>query len=80
MTGNEDEALMYNWDGETSYDSLTVGKIRRSMNDAEAKNGEKINAIVHSAKENLEAVEDFMIQEVNVTEEDLELIDDFLNM
>jgi len=73
---NDDGFILYDWEEETTYDNLTTEKIQRSMNYADVKNKQRHNQVINYD----DATKDFLDKSMEVTEEDMELINEFLNV
>jgi len=72
----EAEITLYDWEEETNYDNLTTEKIRQSMRNADVKNHYR-----HCpATNNEDIIPDFPQGNFKITEEEMELIDEFLNV
>jgi len=71
---NDAGFILYDWEEETNYDNLTTEKIRQSVSHADDKNQQKHNQVMNYDH----ATKDFPDKSLEITEEDLELIDEFL--
>jgi len=72
---NEAEFILYEWEEKTSYANLSTEKICQSIRNAEVKNYYR-----HYQATNCdEIIKDFPQGDFEITKEDMELIDEFLN-
>ena len=74
----EDDAefILYEWAEGITYENLTTEKIKQSMNKADIMNYDRKNP----SMENDEMMKDIFDRGVELTEDDMELIDEFLNV
>ena len=73
---NDSGCVLYDWEKETSYDNLTTEKICQSIRVADIKNYNS-----HSRAANSDEIIQSLPQgSIEITEEDMELIDEFLNV
>jgi len=63
--------MLYNWNEETTYNTLTIEKVEEAIEEADVKNYQ------HPTEEN--GLKKWLCEPINVTEEEMELINDFLN-
>ena len=76
ITENEAEFILYEWTEGISYANLTTEEIRQSTRKADIMNYNKKNLCM----EENEKIENILNINTELTEDDVELIDEFLNV
>jgi len=67
---------LYDWEEETNYDNLTTEKMQQGMNHADIRNKQRHDQIM----EDDEVMAELFDNPVEMTEDDMELINEFLDV
>jgi len=73
---NDDGFILYAWEEETNYDNLTTEKMQQSMNHADIRNKQRHDQVMKDD----ETLAELFDNPVEVTEDDMELINEFLKV
>ena len=73
---NDDGFMLYDWEEETNYDNLTIEKMQQGMNQADIRNEQRHDQVMKDD----EFMAELLDIPVKITEDDMELINDFLNV
>jgi len=76
ITGDDEGFILYDWEEETNFNNLTKEKMQRGMDNADSKNKQKNDRDMESD----EIMEDFFDIPVELTEDDIEMINEFLDV
>jgi len=68
--------MLYDWKEETNFNNLTIEKMQHGMDNADSKNKQKHDKVMESD----EIMGDLFDIPVEMTEDDIELINEFLNV
>jgi len=73
---NDDEFVLYDWGAETNFDNLTTEKMQQGMDCADNRNKQRHDQVIEVD----EVMEELFDIPVEITAEDMEMINEFLNV